>query len=55
MPRQSTRHKYKSRRERNAEVSKKAKTILLFALILFVLLLLRNWRDHYAYLKTFFM
>jgi hypothetical protein len=55
MPKQSTRHKYKSRRERNAEVAKKTKIILLFAAIIGVLLIIRSWREYYAYFKTFFM
>ncbi|MTB52048.1 hypothetical protein [Lewinella sp. W8] len=54
MPRQSTRHKYKSRRERNAETAKKAKLLLLFGGILALLLLIKNWREYYAWLKTYF-
>jgi hypothetical protein len=54
VPRQSTRHKYKSRRERNAETAKKAKLLLLFGGILAVLLLIKNWREYYAWLKTYF-
>lgn len=54
MPKQSTRHSYKSRRERNAETGKKARIILIFAVILGVLMLLRNWREHYAWIKTYF-
>ncbi|MEM9526512.1 MAG: hypothetical protein AAGA31_07875 [Bacteroidota bacterium] len=55
MPKQSTRHKYKTRRERNAETAKKAKIILLFVVIIGVLLLIRNWREWYAYFKAYTM
>ncbi len=54
MPKQSTRHSYKSRRERNSETGKKARLILIFAVIIFVLMILRNWREHYAWIKTYF-
>ncbi|MEO0733592.1 MAG: hypothetical protein AAFZ52_12205 [Bacteroidota bacterium] len=55
MPNQSTRHKYKSRRERNAETAKKAKILLLFGVILAILLLIYYWPDLWAYYRTYFM
>lgn len=54
MPKQSTRHSYKSRRERNDTAGRRAKQVLLFAVLLGLILLLRNWRDHWAYLETYF-
>ena len=54
MPKQSTRHTYKSRRERNTIVGRRAKQIFFFAILLGLLLILRNWREHYAYLETYF-
>lgn len=54
MAKQSTRHSYKSRRERNAIAGRRAKQILLFAILLGLLLILRNWREHWAYLETYF-
>ncbi|MEL7162773.1 MAG: hypothetical protein AAFN92_18590, partial [Bacteroidota bacterium] len=55
MPKQSTRHKYKSRRERNAETKQKAKTLLLFGAILGILLIIYYWDDWWAYYRTYFM
>ena len=55
MPKQSTRHSYKTRRERNAVVAKKTKIILLFAGILIVLLFIRSWREWWAWGKAVFM
>ena len=54
MPKQSTRHSYKSRRERNAIVSRRARQIALFVAILIVLLIIRKWDDMYAYYSTYF-
>lgn len=54
MAKQSTRHSYKSRRERNAIAGRRAKQILFFGTLLIILLILRNWREHWAYLETFF-
>jgi hypothetical protein len=54
MPKQSTRHSYKSRRERNDNVSRRAKQIVLFVMLLVLILILRNWRDHWAYFETYF-
>lgn len=55
MPKQSTRHSYKTRRERNAVVARKTKIILLFAGILLILLFLRSWREWWAWGKAMFM
>ncbi len=54
MPKQSTRHSYKSRREPNDNVSRRAKQIVLFVMLLVLILILRNWRDHWAYFETYF-
>lgn len=54
MPKQSTRHKYKSRRERNDIAGRRAKQIVFFGILLGLILLLRNWREHWAYLETYF-
>lgn len=54
MPKQSTRHSYKSRRERNDIASRRFKQILLFAVLIGIMLLLRNWREYYNYFITYF-
>jgi len=54
MPKQSTRHKYKSRRERNVIAGRRFKQFLFFAILFAVLLLLRGWRDLYEYYQTYF-
>lgn len=55
MPKQSTRHSYKTRRERNAITAKKTKIILLFVAILSVLLIIRGWEDISLWLKAMTM
>ena len=52
MPKQSTRHTYRTRRERNANVAKKTRIILLFAAILAVLLIIRGWEDIALWFKA---
>jgi len=54
MPKQSTRHSYKSRRERNAVAGRRARQIGIFVAILIVLLIIRKWDDLYAYYSTYF-
>ncbi len=54
MPKQSTRHTYRSRRERNSVAGRRAKQIAFFVLLIGLLLILRNWREHWAYLETYF-
>ena len=54
MAKQSTRHSYKSRRERNAILSRRARQIGLFVAILIVLLIIRKWDTLYAYYSTYF-
>ena len=54
MGRQSTRHRYKTRREKNARAARNAKFIFGGLAVLLVLLLLRNWREYWAYWKTYF-
>lgn len=55
MPKQSTRHSYKTRRERNANVARKSKIIFLFTVILLLLLLIRSWREWWAWGKALMM
>jgi hypothetical protein len=52
---QSTRHSYKTRRERNAVVAKRTKVILIFAAILAVLLFIRSWESWYNWGKAMMM
>lgn len=55
MPYQSTRTRYRSRAERRKETNRRAKLILWFGLLTVAALILKDWRDHWAYIKTFFM
>lgn len=55
MPKQSTRHKYRTRRERNATVARKTKIVLLFAALLAVLLLIRGREDIWLWVKAMTM
>lgn len=55
MPKQSTRHTYRTRRERNANVAKKTRIILIFVAILAALLLIRSWEDISLWLKAMTM
>lgn len=55
MPYQSTKKQYKSRRERKQEHNRRLKIIIIFAVVLILFLILKDWREHYAYLKTYFM
>ena len=55
MPRQSTRVKYKTRRERDKALFRKIRLVLWFSIPILLIIILRNWRDHWAWLKTFFM
>ena len=54
MAKQSTRHKYRTRREKNKETSRIAKILLWGGVALVVLLLVRNWREVYNYLRFYF-
>ncbi|MEL6141100.1 MAG: hypothetical protein AAFQ37_05135 [Bacteroidota bacterium] len=55
MPRQSTRNNYKSRRERKQEHNRRGRIIFWGALILVIGYFLKDWREYWAYLKTYFM
>lgn len=55
VPKQSTRHTYRTRRERNANAAKKAKLILLFAVIIGVLLIIRSWDEIALWLRALTM
>ena len=52
MPKQSTRHKYRTRREKNKETKRIARILLIGAAVFVLLMLLRNGRDIYNYLRT---
>ncbi|NJC27576.1 hypothetical protein [Neolewinella antarctica] len=55
MPKQSTRHKYQTRREKSAERSRVIRILLIGALVFAVLILFRNWDKIYRYFKVYFM
>ncbi|WP_157500901.1 hypothetical protein [Lewinella sp. 4G2] len=55
MPKQSTRHKYKSRREKDAERFRIGRILGYGLLIFAILMLIRNWEDYYNYLRTYWM
>lgn len=55
MPYQSTRNRYRSRAEKNKETARRAKLLFWFGLLIAAILVLKDWRDHWAYLKTYFM
>ena len=54
MPRQSTRHQYKSRREKNAVTARYARLIALGVGLFLLGMLLYNSRDLYYYYVTYF-
>ena len=53
MPKQSTRHRYRTRREKNARAARTARLLFWFGLAFLLLLLVKNWREYWAWLKTF--
>lgn len=53
-PRQSTRHKYRTRREKNAATARTVRLVLLGVALVVIVLLVANWRDIYNYLRTYF-
>ena len=53
MGKQSTRHRYRSRGDKNREVGRTVRIILVGAVIFFLILLLMNWREWWAYYKTY--
>ena len=55
MAKQSTRHTYKSRREKNEETSRVTKILLYGGIVLAVLMVLYKWDDIYFYLRTYTM
>lgn len=54
MPKQSTRHSYKSRRERTKTHGQRLRLIALFAAIFGTLLLIRSVLKDWAYWSTYF-
>lgn len=55
MPYQSTKRKYKTRGEKNKETYRRARLIFWGVIVVGAILILKDWRDHWAYLKTYFM
>ena len=55
MPKQSTRHSYKSRREKNTETSRVVTILLWGAVALAVMMALYRWDDIAFYFKTLTM
>ena len=55
MGKQSTRHRYRSRGEKNREVVRVVRIVSWGLLVLFVLLLLKNGREWWVYYRTYFM
>jgi hypothetical protein len=54
MGKQSTRHRYRTRKEKNREVARTARIIGIGLLVLLLFLAIRNWDDWWAYYKTYF-
>ena len=54
MGRQSTRHRYRTRREKNQSFGRAARIVGIGLLVFFILLLIKNWREWWAYYKTYF-
>ncbi|WP_168797637.1 hypothetical protein [Neolewinella litorea] len=54
MGKQSTRHRYRTRREKNQAVARIARILLIGGVVFFLLLLIKNWREWWAYYKTYF-
>ena len=55
MPYQSTKKKYRTRREKNDEAFRRYRLLFWFGLLIAAILILKDWREHWAYLKTYFM
>jgi hypothetical protein len=55
MPYQSTKKKYRTRGEKNQEAYRRFRLIFWFGLLIVAILILKDWRDHWAYLKTYLM
>ncbi|MCP9237418.1 hypothetical protein [Lewinella sp. JB7] len=54
MGRQSTRHRYRSRGEKNRRVARAVRFALLGLLILFIFLLIKHGDEWWAYYRTYF-
>ena len=54
MGKQSTRHKYKTRSEKNREAARAGKLIALGVLVFLLFVIIKNWRGWWAYYKTYF-
>lgn len=54
MGRQSTRHRYKSRGDKNRAVWRLLRYVAIGALILFLFLAYKNWDDWWRYYRTYF-
>lgn len=54
MPRQSTKVKYKTRREKDQRVFRTLRLILIFTIPVILLLMSKNWDSWMAWFKSFF-
>ena len=54
MGRQSTRHRYRTRREKNLAAGRVARIVGIGLLMFLILLLIKNCREWWAYYKTYF-
>ena len=53
MGRQSTRHRYRSRGEKNREVARTTRLLLIGAALFVLFLLVRNWKKWWAYYGSY--
>ncbi|MBB4078798.1 putative membrane protein [Lewinella aquimaris] len=53
MGRQSTRHRYRTRGQKNRQVARAVRFALLGLLIFFIFLVIKNWDKWWAYYKTY--
>lgn len=52
---QSTKNKYLTRREKNQEAYRRFRIIFWFGLLIAFIWFVKDWRDHWAYFKTYLM
>ena len=54
MGRQSTRHRYRTRQEKNRSAGRVARILGIGLLVFLALMVIKNWREWWAYYKTYF-
>ncbi|MGB3799965.1 MAG: hypothetical protein WA952_09120 [Lewinella sp.] len=54
MGRQSTRHRYRTRREKNQSVGRFVRIVGIGLLVFAIMMIIKNWDDWWAYYKTYF-